>query len=331
MESKQCNMPPMSLSSHLNDPQSPVYGFMRERFPNIRSFVRETNKEIKEATTIRPEGKVDWGTIGMAIDYRLRYYFDVPSSKNLVAWKGSQLVAGKAFHASPEELSDPKRLSELMRRKEGGEWDGAPKVVAEFFVDLENILSQLSPQRRRLEREHEEILARYCVGLALFEQVLRLGLISPGSLLIFPQPVGTASELLARVPQAWVDDLCALSWAFHEDHEELLARPVVLNPTFDGSPDVGGADADLIVDGCLLDIKTRVEPRLRGDDLYQLLGYTLLDYSDRYGIGEAGIYFTRQQRMLRWPLGDLIGNLSGEDVPSLHELRDQLRSIVQVS
>ncbi len=124
----------------------------------------------------------------------------------------------------------------------------------------------------------------------------------------------------------------AVSHRLREDHEELLDRLTVLNPTFDGSRDVGGADADLIVDGCLLDIKARVGPRLlQGDDLYQLLGYVLLDYPDRYGIGEAGIYFARQRRMLHWPLEDLIGGLSGGDAPPLHELRDQFCSLVQDS
>lgn len=283
-----------------------------------------SNKEIKGAETIRPEGPVDWGTIGTAIDYRLRYYFGVTPKENLVAWLGARIIQQGIVHGTREE--DPELLVALFE-----DMEAVKDMIPGFFSDLEEALSRLRPEHQRLGNEDEELLARYCVGLALSEQVYRLGRIPEGSLLTLPEPVGTASELLARVPQTWVDDLCALSWAFYDGYRELLSRSTVLNPTFDGSLDVGGADADLIVNGCLLDIKTRVEPRLRGDDLYQLLGYTLLDYSDRHGIGEAGIYFARQRKMLRWSLEDLVAGLSGGDVPPLSELRDHFRSLVQGS
>ena len=312
----------MSLTSHLNDTQSPIYGFMRERFPDTRSFIRAANKQMKEATTIRPEGQVDWGTIGTAIDYRLRYYFDVTPKESLVAWHGASIVQQGIIYGTRDE--DPELLNEAFK-----DMETVKSMILEFFADLEGTLSRLRPERRRLDVNDEELIGRYCVGLALFEQVYRRGHIPERSVLMFPDPVGTASELLTRIPQAWVDDLCALSWAFYDEQRELLSRPTVLNPTFDGSRDVGGADADLIVDRCLLDIKTRVEPRLRGDDLYQLLGYILLDYSDRYGINEAGIYFSRQQKLVRWSLQDLIAALSDDsDVPLLRELRGQFQSLL---
>jgi hypothetical protein len=315
----------MSLTSHLNDSHSPIYGFMRERFPNTRGFVRAANKGMKGAATIRPEEQVDWGTIGTAIDYRLRYYFGVTSPERLIAWQGAAQL--KLGHVSERAfwVATPNEIDLMFERM-----DLVSRTIDEFFRALGGFVGRVRPARRRLPKEEEERLCRYCVVLACLEQVFRAGAL-PGNPL-FAEARGTVPELLHTADQAVVDDLCSLSWAFYKDHEGLLHRTAVLNPTFDGSMDVGGADADLIVDGCLLDIKARVGPRLlQGDDLYQLLGYVLLDYPDRYGIGEAGVYFARQRRMLRWPLEDLIGGLSEGATLPLHELRDQFRSVVQGS
>lgn len=199
-----------------------------------------------------------------------------------------------------------------------------------FRNSLNSALRQFRPAGKRLEREQEELLVRYCIVLALFEEIFRAGL-HPRSPLIFPSPKTTVTELLAIAEDHWVDDLCALSWAFYDEHSELFSQPTTLNPTFDGSKDVGGADADLIVVGCLIDIKTTINPKLSANWLYQLLGYVLLDYSDRYEIGKVGIYFARQQKLIQWPLESLLKSLAVSEAPPLNELRRQFCDEVQNS
>lgn len=74
-----------------------------------------------------------------------------------------------------------------------------------------------------------------------------------------------------------------------------------LNPTFDlASELVEGADADLIIDDCLIDIKTTKYLRLRVADLHQIVGYYILcllsGKSAKRPLGEirrVGIYFSR--------------------------------------
>jgi hypothetical protein len=44
----------VSLTSHLNDPKSPVLAFMRERFPNTRGLAGRLNRELKGLATIQP-------------------------------------------------------------------------------------------------------------------------------------------------------------------------------------------------------------------------------------------------------------------------------------
>lgn len=91
-------------------------------------------------------------------------------------------------------------------------------------------------------------------------------------------------------------------------------RKAYLNPTFgEGSRAIGGADADLVVDDLLLDVKTTRETRLRSEYLLQILGYALL--ANAFGIDGAaagtridqvGIYFSRTGRIFSVPLCDIL-------------------------
>jgi hypothetical protein len=123
-----------------------------------------------------------------------------------------------------------------------------------------------------------------------------------------------------------------MSWAFYENHAELIARPAILNPTFDGGVDLDGADADLIVDGCLLELKATIQPNIvRPEWLYQLLGYALLDYSNEYRIDAVGFYFARQSRLISWPLDKFIDAMTDGVSPSLSQLRAEFAAIAGAS
>jgi hypothetical protein len=112
----------------------------------------------------------------------------------------------------------------------------------------------------------------------------------------------------------------------------LAARggPLHVGPSFVGSPDVGGADGDVIVGGLLAEWKTtRGDPRrsdgrrhcrLDRDTLYQLLGYLLLDYQDEYAIDTLALYSARYVYLVTWPVVELLTELAGGPV-DLAELR----------
>jgi len=110
---------------------------------------------------------------------------------------------------------------------------------------------------------------------------------------------------------------------------DLIRSPHVLNPTFAGSPDVGGADADLVIDGCLIDIKATVNPKLDPDFLYQLAGYLLLDYDDQLHIDTVGIYMARQGMLFTWSVADFLRQVTGDDTISLVSLRREFRTLYQ--
>ncbi|MCB9795327.1 MAG: hypothetical protein H6741_21700 [Alphaproteobacteria bacterium] len=92
------------------------------------------------------------------------------------------------------------------------------------------------------------------------------------------------------------------------------AARLALNPTFnEGSAEVGGADADLVLDDTLIEIKAVKEQSLQKDHVHQVVAYALL--ARRFGLsGEegpapltsGGVYFARAAHLHTFPLAACI-------------------------
>ena len=323
----------MSLTSHLKNPaQSPIGQFFRQRFPNTATVTRVTNLRLKTATTIRPTGTqpFPYGTVGTALDYRIRYYFAITPSRGLVAWLGAWnlLSVNDRWKVAEKELASG-RTTSVPPDDEGdlGTIHYPAAIITGFFDRLDALLERTQPVGRRLEPVAEQELARYCFVLALFEEVYRATRWEGGPLGV-PSAKGSIEELLAVPGPAVIDDVCRLSSLFYDQFHGLLARPHILNPTFKGSRDVGGADADLIVDGCLIDIKTSISPTIEPEWLRQIVGYTLLDYNDERQIKSVGIYMARQGMLFTWPLVDLLPQLTGDPTATVKRLRQEFQTII---
>jgi hypothetical protein len=79
-----------------------------------------------------------------------------------------------------------------------------------------------------------------------------------------------------------------------------------LNPVFRALHLVVGADADLIIDDTLVDIKTIKSGRMDISQLYQLIGYFILSGvggvdGKKINITRLGIYFSRYGELLTFP------------------------------
>jgi len=247
----------------------------------------------------------------MAIDYRIRYSFSITPSRQLTAYTGA--------HMLPYQVGDDGHLVEGPYSLE---------LIEPFFTHLDALLETIQPVRRRLEAEAEQALARYCFVLGLFEEVYRSHRYMDGPLIV-PAPRKSVEELLALPENAWIDDLCTVSTLFYDNYHQLLSLPFNLNPTFAGSSDVGGADADIIIDGQLIEIKASILPKISSSWLYQLVGYVLLDYDDHHHFHSVGIYMARQGLLLTWPLMDFVHLLTGNDQISLTQLRQEFRTVCQ--
>lgn len=111
-----------------------------------------------------------------------------------------------------------------------------------------------------------------------------------------------------------VEDLLALSEAVPANLLRASGR-CLLNPTFgEASVAVGGADADLVLDDTLVDVKTTKNFKLERMAFDQLVGYVLLarlggidaDPQPNEGIAQVAIYFARYARLVAWPLDRLL-------------------------
>src|SRR5258707_4122240 len=88
----------MSLTSHLRDSNSPIGQFIRQRFSQSPRITRIANPQLRGARTINPGfASSIYGHLGMAIDYRIRYYFALTPKEHLVAWYGTPKIVLKPW------------------------------------------------------------------------------------------------------------------------------------------------------------------------------------------------------------------------------------------
>lgn len=144
----------------------------------------------------------------------------------------------------------------------------------------------------------------------------------------------TVDTMLEQADDAAVAELVALRELSEERLIPNLIGPFSLGPTFDlsklGPTRRIAAEADLIADGLLIDIKTTLAPKnkaglrpdvLKPNNVYQLLAYALLDYSNQYNIDRLGIFSARYGTLTEWPLERVISLMSGRkfDFPAARQ------------
>jgi len=273
----------MALTHQLDARGTPVREFFETRFPAaqfkpISKAWRETVRAA-EIACAPPEG-VNPGTIGTAFDYRARLCWAPIEWETTVAAGGTMKVFG-------------------LGRADLG-------VLA---FELQEELARVASERcgEDLADELEERVSRCCYALALYEQFFRTLAAAASSPLLELGKRATIEDVLAIAPQAAVEDLSAMARLLCTSYPELVGQEAVLNPRFDGSVEIRGADADVIVDRTLLELKTtRQDSFERVNHVYQLLGYALLDYSNQYKLQVVGVYLARRGLLVRWEIAELL-------------------------
>ena len=300
----------MSLSSHLEDKSSPIREFLRSRFSETRPFLRDARSQLRGTDTILPMAitvekpgrtRYPWSTISMAVDYRIRYYFEVTPVDKLVAYSGAALLAlGESVDPVDiqgfQQIGDGivfGRIDDWMDRSgawvaffdgRNGEWLGSydtdssdghsiwsnsqrhrkPETISlmeehfkesgmdvrsvpvisqgglyqDFFKSLDELIIRRNPVARRLTEAEENDMNRYCIVLALLEEIRRSS-DHPSLGPLFEKEHKSIGDLLGIPDARWLADMRSLSWAFYDSLNHLLSRPHSLNPTFDGSCDIG--------------------------------------------------------------------------------------------
>jgi len=230
----------------------------------------------------------DPGLVGTALDYLLRACFRVTSIERTVATNAVQFLS--------QDPTIDMRAIEVEREAVTG-------------------IKRLRPGRRDLTDSEWREFCIYCLVLARFEQFFRIGPIpAVEERLVAPlrRCVGLDDFVPLAFTSATTQDLAQLGRTAWEEHRSWRnARPLVLNPRFEQSMALGGADADLIVGRRLIDLKATTTPGIVGRfELWQLLGYALADTNDEYGIREVGIAALRWRSSISWPIDELLSDLA---------------------
>ncbi|MEV7417734.1 UvrD-helicase domain-containing protein [Streptomyces sp. NPDC089919] len=296
----------LSLTGQLKYDSSPVSQFMAAHLPYSQNLVGDYLTRITGLP--HPVQPIDvqypnWPALGHAVDYRLRLSLGGQLGLAVVAGvmllDGTRALRGAPAHASRKALH---------------------AAGLELLATVDTYLADPGTMG-------EEALVRLCFVAGFFEDIARTGEIRRFSLLSSATPATTLDDLTAAAPEyvtCDIDQQMRLAEGPFAAFRALPHRARVCGPVFAGSSDIGGADADYILGGLLLDCKATKDPRRLGrEEIYQLAGYLLLDYDDEYGIDQVGLYLSRQGGLITWNAADFLQRL-GASAP-LPQLRAQLR------
>lgn len=134
----------------------------------------------------------------------------------------------------------------------------------------------------------------------------------------------SADALLLQVPNHWAADIVAVHRAAARPLASLVGPGAVLGASFAGSDAIGGAEADLVAAGTIVDLKVTATTKTRLRDLHQVLAFALLDWDDRYDLTHLALAPVRFGVLVRWDLRELVDEMAGGDV-DLAWLRTDLR------
>ncbi|MCD0451756.1 ATP-dependent helicase [Actinocorallia sp. API 0066] len=305
----------LSLTGQLKHPASPVSQFMHTHLPasgNVEHDYLAHLTGLPHPVQPLDVRYPDWTALGHAIDYRLRLSF------------GGGL--GVAVTLGVEALLDDDLFT-------AGPSQAVRAAVHDAGRDL---LSRVKEHLLDPGRSSEDDLARLCFVASFYEDLCRTGRLRRYSMLANPAyatPATALDDLTAAVPAYAVDDIHQQTRLARQPLAALRALPAekrICGPLFTGSTDLGGADADFILDGLLLDCKATTHPRRLGrEEIYQLAGYLLLDYHDHHKINKVGLYLSRQGALITWSVPDFLHRLGA--TTGLPELRAALRTHLQTA
>lgn len=301
----------MSLTAHLSNKSSPVRQWVEDQFPRTHTLARDTNRELcrsDECVLPSPSGS-DPSLVGTAVDYLLR-----------ACLRSTGLEKRVATHAV-------ERLDRLPRV--AGRAGLAESLAIRRFKELR-------PSRRELPEHEWRELCGICLLLARFEQYFRTGGMNLAviELLIPPLRAWDGEDLGGLLAEIGVEsslqDLATLGRAAVDDHRHLeRKRPMFFNPNFALSLDLGGADADLIASGTLIDWKATSTRSVAGRQVFwQLLGYALADMEDHYEIRSVALGALRWRTRVEWSIADFLDELSGGKHLPIKTLRLEFASVV---
>ena len=291
------------LTYELAQTDSPIRRFFDDRFAAGLKDAQAAYRAAAGPILVPgvPRETADAGTIGTAADWMMRFLVHPAPSLGLAA-QGASLCG---------MLPTLKELAFMLGLRDGG--------TGQFTGPVHGTGTE------------PDLLYRACWGLALLTEVYRRGpeIAALGPLGRLPRK--SARSLLEAAPDAGLEQLAALRGVM-----ESALLPAVgarrglwaIGPVFAGSQIMRG-NADLIAGGLLTELKTTIKkPSLGVTDLWQVLGYVLMDYVDEFGITDVALFSARYGYLAQWNLDALLPQLAGRPV-TVAPLRAEFRALLE--
>lgn len=263
----------MSLTSILSGKNNQI---LRDKFKT--DFLRP-NFDFKTEIKAYPKTK-NWGIVGTAFDYLMRFYLEYHN--NGVTIVKDRWNAEFAYKALNQRLTN----STQKEIKVGSHHDKSYKTK-----DLSKIINR---QFELAKVNYSTFISNGIINDSLIESTIFLAKLDS-----FFRVKIIDENFDFQNPED-VEDLRSMIELIDKNNFKAKSK-CYINPTFGiASTLVGGADADLIIDKTLIDIKTTKYLKLEREQLNQIIGYYILsligglnDNPNDQPIEKIGIYFAR--------------------------------------
>ncbi len=267
------------------------------KIPRIRAMFSTSIPKPKikiESDILTPPLTKNYTIVGIAFDYLLRMFLKRINTNVIESvWIAEQL------------LTNP--FTPILKDVVAEFAEGEPGKVIEYKeTELSKYLKQIL---LKCKDQYSKYLQSGEITDKLLEDFLLLSQFDP----IFR--TGHVFDIKHNVDKKDIKDLGNLISLLHSKKNLFISKEhCFLNPTFgEASRMIGGADADVVIDDIIIDIKTTINADFTRDQFNQILGYYLLNsiggingINKKVKINRIGIYYSRFGEMLLVPIKNII-------------------------
>jgi hypothetical protein len=243
----------------------PIAKFVTLAFPKVVGRTDEALTSLRHCETLLPPHRINYGRVGMAVDYHLRVRLGCFDFERSYAWAGCFFNSGSGHWLAP---------------------------IADLFLSRWTVM-----YNKALKDEHR--MAALCMSLAFFDFIGRGG--QPGhteyfeslqKFLAWPEIEVTEVCRLSKIAESCIP--IGTNSVIHGNPE--FGNAIV---QADGDLLVDNCLVDIKVTVN----PARIADFLAW--MGQVLLYTLLDREDRFAISSVGLLLPRQNAFMTWDLADL--------------------------